>query len=53
VILRVQFWHHPLHTAAVRSATVAALSAALADSGRVATVTSDLPGAPLTAPLTP
>ncbi|MCI2956623.1 mechanosensitive ion channel family protein [Agromyces atrinae] len=51
--LRVQFWHHPLHAVPVRSAAVAALSTALAESGRAATITSDLPDAPLTKPLEP
>lgn len=53
VTLRVQFWHHPLHAAPVRSAAVSALSTALAAAARAATVTSALPDAPLTKPLAP
>ncbi|MFB9308191.1 small-conductance mechanosensitive channel [Agromyces hippuratus] len=47
-VLHVQFWHHPLHGVAVRSAVVDAVADALASHSFDAVVTSDVPTAPLT-----
>lgn len=49
VVVQLQFWHHPLHQAAVTSAVVLAVSDAVRDRGWHATVTS-VPGVP---PLVP
>jgi small conductance mechanosensitive channel len=49
-IIRVQFWHHPLHGAAILSAVVTAVSAALQTAGLDAAVSSSPVGAPLAAP---
>ena len=47
-VLHLQFWHHPLHGVAVRSAVVDAVADALASRSLDAVVTSDVPTAPLT-----
>jgi hypothetical protein len=47
-VLHLQFWHHPLHGVAVRSAVVDAVADALASRSLVAVVTSDVPATPLT-----
>ncbi|KQW04817.1 hypothetical protein ASC66_13960 [Leifsonia sp. Root4] len=48
ITARVQFWHHPLHGVAVRSAVVVALAAVCAENRLLASVTSALPNPPLT-----
>lgn len=50
VILRAQFWHHPLHGTPVTSDVVRTLASALEKHELTATVTSDVPDAPLTPP---
>jgi small-conductance mechanosensitive channel len=45
MILRAQFWHHPLHDVPVTSDVVRAVAAALEDRGLACTVTSE-PGDP-------
>ena len=47
-VLHLQFWHHPLHGVAVRSAVVDAVADALAARSIDAVVTSEVPAAPLT-----
>ena len=47
-VLHLQFWHHPMHGVAVRSAVVDAVADALASRSLVAVVTSDVPATPLT-----
>ncbi|KRC61426.1 hypothetical protein ASE14_11155 [Agromyces sp. Root81] len=47
-VLHLQFWHHPLHGVAVRSAVVDAVADALAARSIDAVVTSDVPPTPLT-----
>jgi small-conductance mechanosensitive channel len=49
-VLLVQFWHHPLHTVAVRAAVVDALAEALEAKGAAAVVTSEPPPPPLASP---
>ncbi|WP_350348487.1 mechanosensitive ion channel domain-containing protein [Agromyces sp. G08B096] len=49
-VLRVQFWHHPTHGAAVSAAVVDALADALAARGVDAVVTSDPPPPALAEP---
>ncbi|UYO95719.1 mechanosensitive ion channel family protein [Microbacterium sp. M28] len=44
-ILRVRFWHHPLHAVAVTSAVVTVVAAALEDAG-IPSVVTDSPVAP-------
>ncbi|WP_243225816.1 mechanosensitive ion channel family protein [Microbacterium sp. CIAB417] len=52
-ILRLQFWHHPLHAATVTSAVVVGVAAALERAGIAGVVTDAAAAPPLIAPEAP